>query len=338
MQVREHFEALQTRLVNERIRTGRLGTLGPCKFVPIDKFLSKNFARAETARRPRERIVSLGDVHGDLAAFLAMLFKGECIDSNGFWIGKNTHVVQVGDFLDSGGRHDDDGKLISVCGSNEREELDIMQYAFALDKSARRKRGSVTLLAGNHELANFKGDFQCTTIVSDQGWGGRRKRARWFSRGPESALAQYFIRRHPVIITIGSIVFVHGGLGEPCRELAGLRRVRGARQRQLGSLPAGRRRQQVRYAAFIHARRVERLQRLGQAMRQGRGTVRRRAFSRGRRARRRPHAAAAGLPARRRRQRGLREHGLAHRRGSFQSLRARRGRPPRCLFGNHQPE
>ena len=196
-----------------------LGKLGPARFLGLEEFfLDNDFSPVSTKRRQARDVVAIGDCHGDLVAFLSMLHLGGCIDLEGNWTGASTHVVQVGDFLDRGGRYNRRGELISLRGKNPREEIDIMQYAWFLDRAAAKFGGSVTLLAGNHELFNFYHEFSCTTDVTNIGWGGLNRRAEWFSRGASSPLACYFAARHPAIVTIGSLVFVHGGIAELCLE------------------------------------------------------------------------------------------------------------------------
>ena len=43
------------------------------------------------------RVVAIGDVHGDKDALTAVLRMAALIDSNDRWIGGTAHVVQVGD-------------------------------------------------------------------------------------------------------------------------------------------------------------------------------------------------------------------------------------------------
>lgn len=49
-----------------------------------------------------ERIVAIGDIHGDLEALFLILFDAGIIDINGKWIAQNTFVVQTGDIFDKG--------------------------------------------------------------------------------------------------------------------------------------------------------------------------------------------------------------------------------------------
>jgi hypothetical protein len=49
-----------------------------------------------------ERIVAIGDIHGDLEALFSILLKSGIIDEHGRWIAVNTFLVQTGDIFDKG--------------------------------------------------------------------------------------------------------------------------------------------------------------------------------------------------------------------------------------------
>src|SRR5258708_32924873 len=49
-----------------------------------------------------ERIVAVGDVHGDYDQLAAVLKSAGLIDEQGNWTGGKTHLVQNGDVLDRG--------------------------------------------------------------------------------------------------------------------------------------------------------------------------------------------------------------------------------------------
>jgi len=49
-----------------------------------------------------ERIVAIGDIHGDLEALFSILLKSGIIDINGKWVAVNTFLVQTGDIFDKG--------------------------------------------------------------------------------------------------------------------------------------------------------------------------------------------------------------------------------------------
>ena len=59
-------------------------------------------APVQTYWEQADRIVAIGDVHGDEGALIACLRMSKCIDTDGNWCGGKTHVVQIGDILDRG--------------------------------------------------------------------------------------------------------------------------------------------------------------------------------------------------------------------------------------------
>src|SRR5215470_3120860 len=56
---------------------------------------------ASTARAA-PRVVAVGDVHGDLSAFRAILADARIVDAAGAWSGGDATLVQVGDLVDRG--------------------------------------------------------------------------------------------------------------------------------------------------------------------------------------------------------------------------------------------
>ena len=46
------------------------------------------------------KIIAIGDIHGDYIIFIELLKLAKVIDSNLNWVGKDTYVVQLGDTLD----------------------------------------------------------------------------------------------------------------------------------------------------------------------------------------------------------------------------------------------
>ena len=61
-------------------------------------------AGSETAIRfpAPDRLVAVGDVHGDYAALVEVLLAARVIDDEQRWIGGATHLVSIGDLLDRG--------------------------------------------------------------------------------------------------------------------------------------------------------------------------------------------------------------------------------------------
>jgi len=156
-----------------------------------------------------QRIVAIGDLHGDLAATRAALRLAGAIDEDDRWAGGTMVLVQTGDQLDR--------------GDDEFEILDLLD---ALTAQARAAGGSVHVLNGNHELMNVKQDLRYVTLggfldflptpVADpeavapqvvvDAVHERLKAVR-----PGHHFAMRLVNRN-VIVLVGDTVFVHGGV------------------------------------------------------------------------------------------------------------------------------
>lgn len=162
-------------------------------------------------RRPdAERIVAIGDLHGDLQATRAALRLAGAIDANDRWSGGRLVVVQTGDQLDR--------------GDDEPEILELLER---LAVEARQAGGALYALNGNHELMNVQGDFR---YVTDDGFrdfasqpaGGHEPALRSLPAGQRGRAAAFLpggsvarrLAEHPVVLQVGPNVFVHGGVLE----------------------------------------------------------------------------------------------------------------------------
>lgn len=156
-----------------------------------------------------QRLVALGDLHGDLAATRSALVLAGAIDGSDRWIGGDLVVAQTGDQFDRGG-----------------DEIEIVDLLDSLKEQARAAGGDVHVLNGNHELMNAKLDMRYVTPegfldfldtpVADSatatpqqvvdGVGARIKAMR-----PGGPIAMRLAGRNVVVI-VGDTVFVHGGV------------------------------------------------------------------------------------------------------------------------------
>ncbi|HKO49210.1 MAG TPA: metallophosphoesterase [Polyangiaceae bacterium] len=158
-----------------------------------------------------ERIVAIGDLHGDVSALRAALRLGGAIDAAGRWIGKNLVLVQTGDQLDR--------------GDDEPQILDLFSR---LRSEAKAAGGAVHVLNGNHEVMNVQADFRYVTPDGFHDFSGghpdalhaqlaasaapeQRGRTAAFLPGGEVARR---LAVQPVVLQIGANVFVHGGVLE----------------------------------------------------------------------------------------------------------------------------
>lgn len=173
-------------------------------------------ASAKTTPRPTEsmrdfrfpepeRLVAIGDLHGDVAAARAALKLAGAVDDRDAWIGGKLVVVQTGDQLDR--------------GDDERAIVDLFD---ALAEQATRAGGRVLALNGNHETMNVQGDFRYVTAQGlnfgdvapaspHAGAAPERFRQRAEAFLPGGAYAKSLSRR-PVVAVVGASAFVHGGI------------------------------------------------------------------------------------------------------------------------------
>ncbi len=93
-----------------------------------------------------QRVVAVGDIHGDYENYLAVLQAAGVVDSRGKWAGGETHLVQTGDIPDRG-----------------PDTVRIIEHLRKLEKQARKKGGQVHSLMGNHEAMNVYGDLRYVT-------------------------------------------------------------------------------------------------------------------------------------------------------------------------------
>jgi hypothetical protein len=156
-----------------------------------------------------ERLVAIGDLHGDLEAARRALRLAGAMDEGDRWIGGNLFVVQLGDILDRG----DDA-------------MEILELLDDLGEQARASGGEVHLLNGNHELMNVKLDMRYVSVggFTDFLPGEKRDPAaataqdvvdgigdRILAIRPGGSTALRFAERN-VITIVGDTVFAHGGV------------------------------------------------------------------------------------------------------------------------------
>ena len=156
-----------------------------------------------------QRIVALGDLHGDLGATRQALRLAGAIDDSDHWIGGELIVVQTGDQLDRGD-----------------QEQAILELLDRLQDEARAAGGALHVLNGNHELMNVRldlryvteggyADFQDAVVITEEDSlllahePDHRARVAAFRPGGPYAL---LLAERPVVLVIDGNVFVHGGL------------------------------------------------------------------------------------------------------------------------------
>jgi len=194
------------------------------------------FGSPATAQQP-QRIIAVGDLHGDFQAWTAIAQAAGLTDTRGHWMGGKTTLVQLGDVTDRG-----------------PESLKIIRNLQQLQNEAPKKGGRVVVVLGNHEAMNLLGDNRYTSageyaaFVDGQSVSRRDRvfelnkatieaeyrakdpkipvdaiRQQWIAATPlgwvEHKLAWQqtgelgkWATHNPAVVKIEGTIFVHGGL------------------------------------------------------------------------------------------------------------------------------
>lgn len=139
-----------------------------------------------------ERIVAVGDVHGDYDQFVTTLRAAGIVNRELEWIGGTTHLVQTGDVLD---RWPDSRK--------------VMDLLMRLEQEAPRHGGAVHALIGNHEAMAMAGDRRYVHEGEIAAFGSEEQYRQAMS---ERGTYGKWLRRHNAVIKINDTIFCHGGL------------------------------------------------------------------------------------------------------------------------------
>jgi hypothetical protein len=104
-----------------------------------------------------ERIIAIGDIHGDHDNYRATLAAAGLVDHRGRWSGGRTHLVQLGDIPDRG-----------------PDTRRIIEHLKRLSRQAERAGGRVHHLIGNHEAMNVYGDLRYVIPAEYAAFANRR--------------------------------------------------------------------------------------------------------------------------------------------------------------------
>ena len=142
-----------------------------------------------------ERIVAVGDVHGDYQQFLTVLKMTGLIDDTNAWTGGKTHLVQTGDILDRG-----------------PESYRVLDLLMNLEGQAEAAGGMVHTLVGNHEAMVLTGDYRYVHPDEVKALGGSQA----FTKIMNPVTGKYgrWIAGKQAVIIINDTLFVHGGISD----------------------------------------------------------------------------------------------------------------------------
>ena len=168
---------------------------------------SEESTTEHTSPHQSERLVAIGDLHGDLDATRRALRLAGAINAQDEWTGENMTLVQVGDQLDRGD-----------------DEIGILELFEKIEREAQKAGGKVHILNGNHEIMNAQGDLRYVTEQGFKSFVGlpnlnleplvqapdfARSRLAAFRPGGPYALK---LAKRQTVLQLGDKLFAHGGL------------------------------------------------------------------------------------------------------------------------------
>ncbi|XP_047334131.1 shewanella-like protein phosphatase 2 [Impatiens glandulifera] len=202
---------------------------------PLSQDLNPVPSLSKSSYPSPERLVAIGDLHGDLQKSKLAFRLAGLIDTSDRWIGGSTTVVQIGDVLDRGD-----------------DEIKILYFLDKLKLEAAKAGGTIFTMNGNHETMNVESDFR---FVTKGGLDEFKNWAYWYSIGnemkslcdglpkpkdifhgipssfanvkqdchdgirariaalrPKGPIASRFLSKNFTVLVVGESVFVHGGL------------------------------------------------------------------------------------------------------------------------------
>lgn len=170
-----------------------------------------------------DRIIVIGDIHGDWEQTLNSLRVANLIDVNNNWSGGNTVVVQVGDQIDRC-RQLPCNRPIS---DDENSDIKILKYFTKLHSQALKEGGAIYSIIGNHELMNstgrmeyvsyknymeFESDPENQEFLKDMPKDKKNMEARKWAFSPGNPLAEFIACTRKLALIIGDNLFVHAGI------------------------------------------------------------------------------------------------------------------------------
>jgi hypothetical protein len=171
---------------------------------------------------PVNRIIVIGDLHGDFKNTIKTLQLAKVIDKQYEWIGGDSVIVQVGDQIDRC-RYDGSNSCNQpgMTSNDENSDIEILEFFTRLHKKAQKQGGAVYSLLGNHELMNVDGDMRYVSYENIKGMDNMKidnkiykdgLEARKYLFSPGNPISNFLACTRKVALIIGSNLFVHAGI------------------------------------------------------------------------------------------------------------------------------
>lgn len=163
----------------------------------------------ESPDRSNDRLVAIGDLHGDIGSARQAFRLAGAIDESDRWVGNNLTVVQLGDAI-----------------GRSYQDREVLDFLLALQQEAKSSGGKLHLLIGNHEVFGARLELRWVhedaydAFASIPGLNLDDPRladlpVQQRSRGAALLPGGHYARQlseFPAVLRVGDTVFVHGGV------------------------------------------------------------------------------------------------------------------------------
>ncbi|NOU61108.1 metallophosphoesterase [Marinifilum caeruleilacunae] len=140
-----------------------------------------------------DKIIVLGDIHGELSALSKILRYNKVINDKNQWIFGDGHIVFTGDVFDRGSQ-------VTEC----------LWLIFQLEIQAEKAGGRVHYIIGNHEMMALL--FDDRYVDSKYKHAARHIKFHYSHFFDKSSVLGIWLRSKNTLLRIGDQLFVHGGI------------------------------------------------------------------------------------------------------------------------------
>jgi len=140
-----------------------------------------------------EKVLAIGDIHGEYNALLTLLKKHKIISEELDWIFDNGHIVFCGDVFDRGDK-----------------VTETLLFIYKLEQQAEEAGGKVHFVLGNHELMVLSGNLKY--LNKKYKYIQNQTGINYSYLYNNNTLIGKWIRTKNAVIKINDILFVHGGI------------------------------------------------------------------------------------------------------------------------------
>lgn len=145
-----------------------------------------------------EKIIIIGDIHGDIKRLKNLLINENIINNNLEWLAHNIIIIQLGDQLDSLNR------IVDIEDWEILNDIEVVNFTNILSKLALLKNSLFISLNGNHELMNILGNF---SYVSKKSLNNDR--INLFNK---KGIYRNILAYRPLVVKINNLIFCHAGI------------------------------------------------------------------------------------------------------------------------------